>query len=288
MAISPNAGGLSPLGRRRHYRHQVQSLAYVNLDQGNGGIIRNLGDSGIAIQAVAPLLVNQQVFLRFELTNPRVRVEATGRVAWVDPMGQAGVEFLTLSQRSGRLLKEWIFVQLMASAQHSAGDSALLYGTSSQEAAELLFSSRARPAIRLEPGESTARLSEADKQHRAVHLPWFPFAISAPALSLLVDGLILLSAVLLFALICMGMAGVVPAWPLALVMGIGVAAVFAVLYRFLFLFWMGGTPGDWLAGLTARYSIGTKFQSMIGPDSAKFRRRTSDLRRRSTSTNLSS
>ena len=33
-------------------------------------------------------------------------------------------------------------------------------------------------------------------------------------------------------------------------MGLGVAAVFAVLYRFLFLFWMGGTPGDWLAGLT--------------------------------------
>ncbi len=250
VATTPNAGGLSPLGRRRHYRHQVQSLAYVNLDQGNGGIIRNLGDSGIAIQAVVPLLVNQQVFLRFELANPRARVEATGRVAWVDPMGQAGMEFLTLSQRSGRLLKEWIFVQLMASAQHSAGDSALLYGKSSQEAAELLFSSRARPAIRLEPREATARLSEADKQHRAVHLPWFPFAISAPALSLLVDGLILLSAVLLFALICMGMVGVVPAWPLALVMGIGVAAVFAVLYRFLFLFWMGGTPGNWLAGLT--------------------------------------
>ena len=48
----------------------------------------------------------------------------------------------------------------------------------------------------------------------------------------------------------MAMVGVVPAWPLALVIGLGVAAVFAVLYRFLFLFWMGGTPGDWLAGLT--------------------------------------
>ena len=252
VAPSPNTGGLSPLGRRRHYRHQVQSLAYVNLDQGNGGIIRNLGDSGIAIQAVAPLLVHQQVFLRFELANPRVRVEATGRVAWVDPMGQAGVEFLTLSPRSGRLLKEWIFVQLMASAQHSAGESALLYDESGQEAAELLFSSGARPAIRLEP-KAAARLSETDNQPRVVHLPWFPFAISAPALSLLVDGLILLSAVLLFALICMAMVGVVPAWPLALVMGIGVAAVFAVLYRFLFLFWMGGTPGSWLAGLTGAF-----------------------------------
>jgi Tfp pilus assembly protein PilZ len=250
VAQSPNPVALSPVGRRHHYRHQVQSLAYVNLDQSNGGIIRNLGDSGIAIQVVAPLQVNQQVFLRFDLANPRVRIEAIGRVAWIDPMGQAGVEFLTLSQRSGRLLKEWIFVQLMASAQHSASESALLYGKDGQEAAELVFSSGARPAIRLEPKASAATLSETDEQPRVVHLPWFPFGISAPALSLLVDGLILLSAVFLFALICMAMVGVVPAWPLALAMGIGVAAVFAVLYRFLFLFWMGSTPGDWLAGLS--------------------------------------
>jgi PilZ domain len=255
VATSPNAGGLSPLGRRRHYRHQVQSLAYVNLDQGNGGIIRNLGDSGMAIQAVTPLLINQQVFLRFELANPRVRVEATGRVAWVDPMGQAGMEFLTLSPRSGRLLKEWIFIQLMALAQHSAGDSTLLYGKSSEAGAELLFSSRARPAIRLGPGTAAARLSASD---RAVHLPWLPFAISAPALSLLVDGLIVLSAVLLFALICMGMAGVVPPWPLALAMGLGAAAVFVAMYRFLFLFWMGGTPGSWLAGITGDESHGNE------------------------------
>jgi hypothetical protein len=261
VATSPNEGGLSPLGRRRHYRHQIQSLAYVNLDQGNGGIIRNLGDSGLAIQAVAPLLTNQHVSLRFELASPRVRVEASGRVAWVDPVGQAGVEFLTLSQRSSRLLKEWIFVQLMASAQHSGGDSTLLYGKSSQEAAELLFSSGARPAIRLEPSAAATRLNGANKQHRAVQLPWFPFAISAPALAWLVDGLILLSAVLLFALICMAIVGVVPAWPLALAMGLGAAAVFAVLYRFLFLFWMGGTPGDWLAGLTGDALDGNEVQA---------------------------
>jgi Tfp pilus assembly protein PilZ len=251
VAPSPktHAAALTPLGRRGHYRHQVQSLAYVNLDQGNGGILRNLGDSGLALQAVAPLQVNQQIVLRFELVNPRVRVEATGRVAWADPVGQAGVEFSTLSQRSERLLKDWIFIQLLASAQHSAGDATLLYGKSGQEAAELLFSSGARPAIRLKPATPAARLEGIAKSPRVLHLPWFPFGISAPSLSLLVDGLILLSAVLLFALICMAMVGVVPAWPLALAMGVGVAAVFGVLYRFLFLFWMGGTPGDWLAGL---------------------------------------
>ena len=108
-----------------------------------------------------------------------------GLILWDRP----GVEFLTLSQRSGRLLKEWIFVQLMASAQHSAGDSTFLYGKSGQEAAELLFSSEARPAIRLEPRGSCRALSEEDGQPRLLHLPWFPFAISAPALSRLVDGL---------------------------------------------------------------------------------------------------
>lgn len=244
-----DAATLTAVGRRRHYRHQVQSLAYVNLDQGNGGIIRNLGDSGLAIQAMAPLHINQQVFLRFDLANPRVRVEATGRVVWADPVGQAGLEFLTLSPRSERQLKEWIFIQLMASAQHSAGDSAILYGQSGL-AAELVFSSQARPAIHLEATATAALLSEENRQSISLHLAWLPFAISAPALARLVDGLILLSAVLLFALICMAMVRAVPAWPVALVMALGVAAMFAVLYRFLFLFWMDGTPGEWVAGLT--------------------------------------
>src|SRR5437016_9410656 len=122
--------------RRRHYRHQIQTLAYLNLDQSNGGIIRDLGDSGIAVQAVARLSVDQHVFLRFDLANPRVRVEGKGRVAWADPVGQAGIEFLALSQRSRRGLKEWILIQLLASAQTFA-DSNFAYN---RDSSELLFS----------------------------------------------------------------------------------------------------------------------------------------------------
>jgi Tfp pilus assembly protein PilZ len=253
-------GGLTPVGRRRHYRHQIQSLAYVNLDQANGGIIRNLGDTGLAIQAVAPLYINQQVFLRFDLANPRVRLEATGRVAWADPVGQAGVEFLTLSQRSRRLLKEWIFIQLLAAAQHSAGDANFFQGRNGQEAAELAFSSVARPAIRLEPRTVAAPLKKQGGE-QVLHLSWFPFAISALALSRLVDGLILLSAVLLFALICIAMVGAVPVWPVALLVGLGAAGVFAALYRFLFLFWIGATPGDWLTGLRSEAFAGNEIRT---------------------------
>ena len=243
--------GLTPLGRRHHYRHQIQGLAYVNLDQTNGGIIRNLGDRGLAIQAVAPLRVGQQVFLRFDLTNPRVRLEATGRVAWADPVGQAGVEFLALPQRSRRLLKEWIFIQLLSSAQHSSGDSSFLYGASNVQPVELVSSAAARPAIPLEPeSHLTLPRKESETASDAVLFSWLPFAISAAALSRLVDGLILLSAILLFAVICIAMIGDVPEWPVALGAGLGATAVFALLYRYLFLFWIGGTPGDLLAGIT--------------------------------------
>src|ERR1700730_18639099 len=242
------SAGLAPRLKRRCYRHQIQRLAYLNLDQANGGIIRNLGEAGIAIQAVAPLCPNQQVFLRFDLAPPRVRVEATGRVAWADPAGQAGVEFLSLPPRSRRLLKEWIFIQLLTMALQATGAT---YVESGEQAAELLFSARSRPTIRFAPEVRAACLAEdEDQQPRTFDLPWFPFAISASALARLVDGLILLSAVLLFAVICMAMIGAVPAWPVALVLGLGVTSVFAALYWFLFWFWIGGTPGSFLARLT--------------------------------------
>lgn len=267
VATPPTAKGtgLTPLGRRHHYRHQIQSLAYVNLDQANGGIIRNLGDSGMAIQAVTPLFLNQQVVLSFDLANPRVRLEARGRVTWADPIGQAGVEFLALSQRSRRLLKEWILIQLLASAQRSAGEATFFQGKSSHEAAELLFSPAARPAIRLEPEAAAAGPHQASAIPGAPNLHGLPFAISAPALSRLVDGLILLSAVLLFAVIGMAMVGAVPPWPVALMIGFSVAAVFTALYRFLFLFWIGRTPGDWLAGLTGDNCVGNEIRAEDRP-----------------------
>src|SRR5690348_8704440 len=174
--------------RRRHYRHQIQTLAYLNLDQSNGGVIRNLGDSGIAVQAAASLRTDQQVFIRFDLANPRVRVEGTGRVAWADPMGQAGIEFLSLSRRARRGLKQWVFSQLLTSAQAAAD----LHFLSSGDTGELLFSSAPRPAIRVETTAQGAWVDgEAEVDHRppVVHLPWFPFAVSAGALSHLVDAL---------------------------------------------------------------------------------------------------
>src|SRR2546422_11750233 len=87
-----SSGPIAPRQQHRHYRQRVHSLAYVNLDHANGGIIRNLGAAGVAIQAVAPLGLNQEGHLRLEFLGPRLPVETTGHVPWADPTGQAGGE----------------------------------------------------------------------------------------------------------------------------------------------------------------------------------------------------
>lgn len=272
LAQPPNAAavGLAPRRQRVQYRHQIRSLAYVNLNQANrdqanpdqtdpdhanGGIIRNLGEAGIAIQAVAPLHANQQVLLRFDLANPRVRVEATGRVAWADRAGQAGIEFLSLPQRSRRLLREWLFVQLLAVAHQATGEADFVYRGTGEEA--LLFSASSRPAIRFEPVLPNALPAEENGLRApSLQLPWLPFPISAVALSWFVDGLILLSALLLFAVVCMAMIGTVPPWPITLALGVGVSAVLTATYRFLFFLLIGGTPGYCVAGRTSDPSEG--------------------------------
>src|SRR5580693_2191617 len=87
-----------PRNLRRPYRQKIRTLAHVNLDAGNGAILRDLSEFGIAMQTVTPLSLDQQVQLRFELPAPRVRIEAVGRIAWTDAWGQAGVQFLDLPQ----------------------------------------------------------------------------------------------------------------------------------------------------------------------------------------------
>jgi len=252
--IEPPGTGFAevvPRKRRRPYRQKIRTLVHVNLDAANGAILRDLSEFGIAMQTVAPLAPNQQVHLRFELPAPRVRVEAAGRIAWTDSWGQAGVQFLNLPQPSERLLKEWIFTQILSSAYlFFPCESVAVRGNRAEGATELLFSASPRPAIQLEPQPaSPVALPDEEARPRSLRLLWCPVPISLSALSKLVDGLILLCAVLLFAVMAMAMTNILPAWPVTLALAIGVTAVFVALYWFLFVFWIGSTPGQHLARL---------------------------------------
>jgi uncharacterized RDD family membrane protein YckC len=82
-----------------------------------------------------------------------------------------------------------------------------------------------------------------------VRLLWCPIPISVRSLARLLDGLILLSAVLLFSVVSLAMTHEFPTWPIGLGLGCTVAVVFAGIYQWLFASWIGATPGAYLAGL---------------------------------------
>jgi|SRR5579863_1991672 len=240
--------------RRRCYRQKIRTLAPVNLDSATGGILRDLNQFGIAIQTVGALVLNQQVHLRFDLSAPRVRVEATGRVAWTDSWGQAGVQFVELPPRCERQLKEWIFAQILSAAYlFSPNESLVVEGNHAEGATELLFSPSPRPAITLAPpqrrsAQTNVRVSRQPDIHTPnLHHGWCPVPLSMRTLAKLLDGLIQLCAILLFAVMAMAITNVLPTWPIALVLACGVTAVFVALYRFLFVFWIRSTPGQHLA-----------------------------------------
>jgi hypothetical protein len=240
--------------RQRPYRQKIRTLAHLQLDASTGAILRDLSEFGIALQTVVPLTPNQQVHMRFELPAPRVRVEAAGRIAWTDSWGQAGVQFLDLPHRSERLLKEWIFIQILSSAYlFSPCESLAVDGNRAEGASELLFSASPRPAIALETRPAVA-LADPEARPRRFRLQWCPVPISLSALTKLLDGLILLCAVLLFSVMSMAMTNVLPTWPLTIVLAVGITAVFVALYWFLFVFWIGATPGARLAWLVCEES----------------------------------
>ena len=233
---------LAPAGHRRvHYRHPIHSLIYVNLDEGNGGIIRNLSEDGAGIQAVAPLEPNQLQRMRFDLLNPKTRIEVLGRVTWANASGQAGLRFADLSATRRRLLNDWVLVSLLRRIEQVCPE---IVGP--VEGRDLVLSASARPAIQLPPALAS---DAAATSSSPLSVSWWPRPLSARTLARMTDTLVLLSAVLMFLFVFLAITETLPAWPVTLALAVGVLGVFAALYRYLFT-WIGcGTAGMHLARL---------------------------------------
>jgi len=243
MAASP-ALEAPAANQRHHYRHPIHSLVYVTLDEGNGGIIRNLSQNGAAIQAVGALRPGQSVRMRFDLLNPRTRFDVRAVVSWANSSGQAGVRFLELPRQACRQLNDWIFANLMRGLEQAAPVLPL-----PGELDDLILSAPARPAIRV--GLGIPRTTGLDDDH-TISLPWWPVPMNSATLARVMDALILISASLMFFCAFMTIAREVPAWPLTILLGVGVCGFFTSLYVCLGA-WLGcGTPGAQLAKVAAR------------------------------------
>jgi hypothetical protein len=87
-------------------------LVTVNLDDKDAGLMVDISEAGMAVQALARIKQGAITSLQFELPGTTTRIEATGNVAWVDlTSGRAGLSFQNLPDASATCLREWLGVK---------------------------------------------------------------------------------------------------------------------------------------------------------------------------------
>src|SRR5215469_12700699 len=122
MSITPAFAdnSASTLERRLHARQQVTALAYLDIGSDNGGIVLNLSEDGMALQAVAPLHSQADVALRIQLPHSHSRIETAAKIVWLSQSNrQAGVRFAEMSSEARVQIQEWIRSQTIPVASSS-------------------------------------------------------------------------------------------------------------------------------------------------------------------------
>jgi hypothetical protein len=94
--------------RRQHLRQHLSSVAYVSLGDAGGGILLDISDSGFGAQVIGQFAPHQLMHVSLDLTGTPYRLECGGRIAWTNPDGQLGFEFLGISEAARMQLRHWL------------------------------------------------------------------------------------------------------------------------------------------------------------------------------------
>src|SRR5579872_3555053 len=123
MADALNTGEESVKGseRRAHRRQTVRSLAYVELDQDNGGIILDACEGGLAVQAAMSLMDQPVLKVRLQAPQSKSWIEAGARIVWVgDKRKRAGLQFTELSDDARNQIRQWLTGDRTRAQSHSS------------------------------------------------------------------------------------------------------------------------------------------------------------------------
>jgi PilZ domain len=248
--------GLSPVRQARaKHRHELRTLTYLTLDQANGGVIRNLSHEGIGVQAVTAPRLRQKVRVRFELRHPRLRVESDGEVTWSTMSGNCGIRFLNLPPRMARQIDEWIFGNLLEGFSAHADRAGSMFSDvvslpADAEDDGLMVSATPMKVIGLPLRPDPFRpvtVNGAIGREASAQLDWLSQPLSARSLVWTINSLVVVAALLLFALIFLAITNESPERPLTM-LGVSIAVVGSLYWGFFQVFG-GSSPGARLARL---------------------------------------
>jgi CheY-like chemotaxis protein len=245
--VSPEAAGRSLRAvkglltriARRSARLTVHTLAYVTMDGlRDRGIILDISEGGMAIQALDTVEASRGIQLDFELPGSPLRITASGEIAWADASGRAGVRFVDISQPAQQQLKDWLLTYaISALAEPPAPQPRALRAAS-------------RPAL---ASISIGPIPDENRMHTNPPLSREPTVHRV--LSALVDGVLVLLGNVLFCLVVFLFSSTFPGSPLALPIGLLVPCFFWAVYHYIFLAHPRGTPGMQVAQMGSETPI---------------------------------
>jgi TonB family protein len=109
--------------RRTHPREKLRSVAYVDLGPGNGGVLQNVSETGLAVSLAMQFASEELLQLNFRLPEQEYSVKVRARVAWIGKSRkEAGLHFQQLRNRDLRRIREWIAAEhdLLAASETSS------------------------------------------------------------------------------------------------------------------------------------------------------------------------
>jgi len=102
--------------RRKAFRVQVQAPVEITLPDTRklDGILLDLSETGMDVLTAEPQVAPALLAFHFKLPDGEVEIEGHGQVAWANPNGQTGVQFLDLQAEKVAELKAWLKKAAMA------------------------------------------------------------------------------------------------------------------------------------------------------------------------------
>src|SRR5580704_11890390 len=94
--------------RRKRFRKRPPRLVYVELGNGNGGMMRDLSEDGFALRAMMPLATGEKLHFCLSLEDA-TRIEGESQVVWTGEGGRAaGLKFVEVTPQSRASIREWL------------------------------------------------------------------------------------------------------------------------------------------------------------------------------------
>jgi TonB family protein len=96
--------------RRSHTRLPITSFTFIDLDDGNGGLILDLSEGGASVQAAEIFVGGFFRRVRFRLPNAENWIETSGKLVWQrQSQREAGIQFVELAEDTRNQIKNWVY-----------------------------------------------------------------------------------------------------------------------------------------------------------------------------------